>query len=225
MPNLRAHVKNVIGRTEKCFTIPQGYSPDFYANQEYLDSSYIEKYIPKNVFIVMYAGTINNNNPIEVLLEAAKLLFNESIYFLIVGEGNNKENLTQKYKDVKNIIFAPSVPKNKVNHLLSFSSVCFDSFSSNLATYGLSRNKWIDYMYAGKPIICSYSGFQSMINESSSGSFVEFNNVNHLVDELLKYKNMSELKLREKGMRAHEFIVNKRSFETLANDYLKIFNV
>lgn len=225
MPNLRAHVKNVIGRTEKCFTIPQGYSPDFYANQEYLDSSYIEKYIPKNVFIVMYAGTINNNNPIEVLLEAAKLLFNESIYFLIVGEGNNKENLTQKYKDVKNIIFAPSVPKNKVNHLLSFSSVCFDSFSSNLAKYGLSRNKWIDYMYAGKPIICSYSGFQSMINESSSGSFVEFNNVNHLVDELLKYKNMSELKLREKGMRAHEFIVNKRSFETLANDYLKIFNV
>lgn len=225
MPNLQAHVKNTIGETVKCFTIPQGYSPEFYEKQEFLDSSYIEQYIPQDVFVVMYAGTINNNNPLEVLLESAKLLINESIYFLIVGEGNNKENLIEKYKHVKNIIFAPSVPKNKVNHLLSFSSVCFDSFSSNLAKYGLSRNKWIDYMYAGKPIICSYSGFQSMINESSSGAFVEFNNVNQLVDELLKYKNMNELELYEKGKRAHEFIVNKRSFETLANDYLKIFNV
>lgn len=225
MPNLQAHVKNTIGGTVKCFTIPQGYSPEFYEKQEFLDSSYIEQYIPQDVFVVMYAGTINNNNPIEVLLESAKLLINESIYFLIVGEGNNKENLIEKYKHVKNIIFAPSVPKNKVNHLLSFSSICFDSFSSNLAKYGLSRNKWIDYMYAGKPIICSYSGFQSMINESSSGTFVEFNNVNQLVDELLKYKNMNELELYEKGKRAHEFIVNKRSFETLANDYLKIFNV
>jgi hypothetical protein len=81
-------------------------------------------------------------------------------------------------KDLPNVIFAPSVPKSMVNNLLGFTDVCFDSFSSDLAKYGLSRNKWIDYMYAGKPIICSYSGFQSMINEVDSGSFVEFNNLN-----------------------------------------------
>lgn len=225
MPNLIEHVENRIGKTDKCYTIPQGYSPAFYENQELLDSHYIEQYIPKDSFIVMYAGTINSNNPIDVLLESARALKNLPISFLIVGEGNKKEFLIEKYKDLNNIIFASSVPKNKVNHLLSFSDVCFDSFSSNLAKFGLSRNKWIDYMYAGKPIICSYSGFQSMINESESGSFVEFDDVIKLTDEIIKYKNLSKFDLDSKGKRAHNYVVNNRSFKKLADNYLKIFNV
>jgi glycosyltransferase involved in cell wall biosynthesis len=225
MPNLKQHVEKIIGDTTKCFTIPQGYSPDFYLNQSNLDSGYIEKYIPKDNFIIMYAGTISRNNPIEVLLKSAKKLKNEKISFVIVGDGNTKKYLQNKYKDLKNIIFAPVISQNKVNHLLSFADVCFDSFSGNLSKYGLSRNKWIDYMYAGKPIICSYSGFESMINESDSGSFVEFNNVSKLTLEILKYKNFTKLELETKGINAHNFIKKNRSFKVLADKYLNIINL
>lgn len=222
MPNLIEHVENVIGRTNKCFTIPQGYSKDFYANQETLDDDYIEKYIPKNAFTVAYAGTISVNNPIDVLIDAARNLKEFPITFLIIGEGNKKEELINKSNDLPHVIFAPSIPKKKVNHFLSFSSVCFDSFSSELAKYGLSRNKWIDYMYAGKPIICSYSGFKSMINESNSGSFVEFGDSVSLTDEILRYFNMSREEREVIGENAHNYIVENRSFEKLANDYLEI---
>lgn len=225
MPNLVEHVENTIGKTNKCFTIPQGYSPDFYNNQEILEQSYIDKFIPKDKFIVAYAGTINSNNPIDVLIEAARILKNDSIFFLIVGDGNRREALIEKSNDLPNVIFAPSIPKSKVNHLLNLTSVCFDSFSSDLAKYGLSRNKWIDYMYAGKPIICSYSGYRSMINESDSGSFIEYNNSELLADEILKYAKMDTFELAAKGRRAHEYIVNNRSFEELANNYLKLFDV
>lgn len=223
MPNLVEHVENIIGKTNKCFTIPQGYNPDFYNNQEILEQSYIDKFIPKDKFIVAYAGTINSNNPIDVLIEAARILKNDSIFFLIVGDGNRRNTLIEKSNDMANVIFAPSIPKSKVNHLLSFADVCFDSFSSDLAKYGLSRNKWIDYMYAGKPIICSYSGFQSMLNESKSGTFVEYNKPYLLADVILSYAKMDKGLLEEKGRRAHEYIVNNRSFETLANNYLKLF--
>lgn len=224
MPNLKEHVENVIGKTNKCHTIPQGFSEDFYANQEFLEPDYIQKYIPKNAFIVAYAGTINGNNPIDVLIDAAQILKEESVYFVIIGEGNKKEFLIEKSKNLPKVVFAPSLPKNKVNHFLSFASVCFDSFSSDLAKYGLSRNKWIDYMYASKPIICSYSGFESMINESNSGSFVAFNNSKLLANEILKYSTMDKLALAEMGKRAHEYIINNRSFRKLANDYIKIIN-
>lgn len=223
MPNLVEHVENRIGKTTKCFTIPQGYCSSFYANQDVLELDYIDKYIPKNKFIIAYAGTINHNNPIDVLIDSAVLLKDEAIAFLIVGEGNKKEELIAKSKELPNVIFAPSVPKSKVNHLLGFTDVCFDSFSSDLAKYGLSRNKWIDYMYASKPVICSYSGFQSMINESDSGSFVEFNNSELLAIEILKYANMDSEELKAKGKRAHEYIIKNRSFETLASNYLKLF--
>lgn len=224
MPNLIEHVQNVIGKTNKCFTIPQGFSDNFYANQELLENKYIKKNIPENTFIVAYAGTINSNNPMDVLIEAAEILKKEAISFVIIGEGNKKEFLREKSKNLPNVIFAPSLPKNKVNHFLSFASVCFDSFASDLAKYGLSRNKWIDYMYAGKPIICSYSGFQSMINESNSGSFVAFNDSELLASEILKYAEMDKLELAAMGQRAHDYIVNNRSFKTLASNYIKIIN-
>lgn len=225
MPNLVEHVETQIGKTNKCFTIPQGYSTGFYENQTLLDPQYVEQFIPKNSFKVMYAGTINSNNPIDLLLEAAIILKKEAISFLIAGEGHKKQFLIEKYNHLTNVHFIPSVPKHKVNHLLSFSDVCFDSFSSNLAKFGLSRNKWIDYMYAGKPIICCYSGYKSMINESDSGSFVPFGDIDKLVEEILNYSKMSKEDLNKKGQRAHNFIVNNRNFKTLANNYLKIFNI
>ena len=224
MPNLQEHVDHIIGKNNKCYTIPQGFSENFYNNQKFLDNDYIQKYLPKDAFIVAYAGTISANNPIDVLINAAELLKNEAIYFVIIGDGNKKEFLIKKSKNLSKVIFAPSLPKNKVNHFLSFVSVCFDSFDSNLAKYGLSRNKWIDYMYAGKPIICSYSGFESMINESNSGSFVAFNNSQLLADEILKYYKMDKTALTEMGKNAHKYIIENRSFKKLASDYIKIIN-
>jgi glycosyltransferase involved in cell wall biosynthesis len=221
MPNLKEHVNNVIGNNDKCYCIPQGFSQDFYNNQDVLDQDYIEKYIPSDTFIIAYAGTISVNNPIDVLIESARKLKEFPIAFVIIGEGNKKGELINQCADLPNVIFAPSIPKNKVNHFLSFSSVCFDSFSSELAKYGLSRNKWIDYMYAGKPIICSYSGFQSMINEANSGSFVPYADADALSDEIMKYYKLPKNELEILGQNAKKFILENRSFTALADEYLK----
>jgi hypothetical protein len=40
----------------------------------------ILKYIPKKKFVICYAGTINSNNPIDVLIEGV-LLKDEAIAF------------------------------------------------------------------------------------------------------------------------------------------------
>lgn len=225
IPNLKEHVETVIGKTNKCYCIPQGINLDFYKHQDSLSSEYIEQHIPKDKFIVMYTGTINANNPLDVLLNAAKLIHDKRIHFLIVGEGSQKVSLMEKAQHIPNVSFPPSVHKNQVNHLLSYASVCFDSFSSSLARFGLSRNKWIDYMYAAKPIICSYSGFQSMINECNAGSFVPFNDERALAVEIEKYCSMSKEDIETMGNNAKNFIVNNRTFTILAKKYLELFNV
>ena len=63
-----------------------------------------------------------------------------------------------------------------------------------------------------------------MINESESGSFVEYNNVNLLSAEILKYKNSEKSDLELQGNRAHEYILKNRSFKKLAENYEEIFN-
>lgn len=223
IPNLGLHVQEIIGSSEKCFCIPQGISLDFYNKSKLLSEEYKEKFIPKNKFIVAYTGTLNTNNPLETLIEAANILKdNNQIHFLIVGKGDKKEKLLDLSENLSNVSFPPAVDKNQVNNLLSMVNVCYDSFSSQLAKFGLSRNKWIDYMYAGKPIVCSYSGFQSMVNEANCGSFVEYGDAIALAQEILKYSKMSISELENIGGRGKLFIIENRTFNKLASQYIRI---
>jgi glycosyltransferase involved in cell wall biosynthesis len=108
-----------------------------------------------------------------------------------------------------------------VNSFLSHVDLCYDAFDSNLARYGLSRNKWIDYMYASKPIVCSYDGYQSMINEAKCGAFVNFNDPQSLAKKIKEYSLLKKESLEILGNNAREFILKNRTFNKLASQYLE----
>lgn len=225
MPNLNEHIENVLGkRVTNCVCIPQGFSSRFYEKQELLTEKFKNSLIPKNKFIVAYAGTLNKNNPIDILLDVSvELENNPNIHFLILGDGDQKERLTNKYGHNKNITFIDKIKKTQVNDFLKTTDICFDCIDSEIAQFGISRNKWIDYMYAGKPIVCSYSGYQSMINEAGCGSFVAYGDKNLLKDEILKYMNLSPTQLRMIGEKGHDFLIKNRSFNKLALQYTLLF--
>lgn len=222
MPNLVEHVRANCNINTKCICIPQGLSTKFYKTaQVELDSDYIKKYIPNNKFIICYAGTININNPLEAFIEAARLLINETdIHFIVLGYGDRKKYYEDETRNLSNISFPPPINKNQVNSFLKNIHLCYDAFDSKLAKYGLSRNKWIDYMFASKPIICSYDGFQSMINEADCGTFVKFNDSNALAKAIKGYSILKRDDFELMGIRAKKYILENRTFEKLAQMYL-----
>lgn len=226
IPNLIQHVREDCNIQTKCISIPQGVSLRFYEKeQEIIESEYLDKYIPVNKFIICYAGTINVNNPLDQFIQAAQILReNNYIHFMILGNGDKKEQMMELAKNLPNVSFPPAISKNKMNSLLSNVSVCYDSFESKLAKFGLSRNKWIDYMFAAKPIICSYDGFKSMINEADCGSFVEFRNAAKLAEVILEYSQLDKNKLEQMGIRAKKFLLEQRTFDKLAQTYLNEIN-
>ena len=219
MPNLKEHVKNVSGSNSKCVTIPQGINRHYINRFTKLNQKYINDYIPKDKFIFAYTGTLNVNNPINIFLDQAKYLTDTNAHFLIIGNGDKKKELIQQYNHYNNISFPPYVHKNQVNHLLSFSSVCFDSLIPGIGKYGISRNKWIDYMIASKPIICCFSGYQSMINEAECGEFINYNDKNKLINSLLRFLIMDKKELNKIGNNGKKFILENRTFDKLAYKY------
>lgn len=222
MPNLIQHVREDCKVNTKCITIPQGVSLRFYEQeQSEISEEYLNNYIPKNKFIICYAGTINANNPLDNLINAAKILAtNDQIHFIILGNGDRKAFFQENTKGFQNVSFPPVIPKNQLNSLLQKIDVCYDSCNSSLAKFGLSRNKWIDYMYASKPIICSYEGFQSMINEANCGSFVKFNDEEQLVKAIKSYSKLNKSELVKIGERAKKFVTDNRRFDYLAAKYI-----
>jgi glycosyltransferase involved in cell wall biosynthesis len=225
MPNLIEHVKNVEPRFSLCTCIPQGITEQQLSSLEPLSSEYIEYIFTPNTFKVVYAGTLNANNPIEVLLQSIERLpDHEPIEAYILGAGSMLEFYKKKYSNCKRIKFISQIPKKNVKDFLQHTDLCFDSVDSEIAKYGLSRNKWIDYMNAGRPIICSYNGYQSMINEAGCGSFVEFGNIDLLSKEILRFKNMSKEERKLMGERARDYLIKYRLFSTLAIQYQSFFS-
>jgi hypothetical protein len=223
MPNLIEHVRINCKISTKCICIPQGLSINFYNNEQIeLDPNYIISHIPINKFIICYAGTLNINNPLEALINAAEILKNEThIHFIILGEGNLKNHYEEATKYLPNISFPPTIHKNQVNAFLKNIDICYDSFDSKLAKFGLSRNKWIDYMFASKPIICSYDGYQSMINEADCGTFVKFNDSYALAVVIKTYANLSKVNIENIGNRGKKYLFENRTFEILSKKYLE----
>lgn len=224
MPNLISHVQNVIGPNNKCFNIPQGFDPSLYKNPLPLSDGYIEQSLPQRKFIVGYAGTISRSNALETLVDCAiDLKGNKSIHFALLGDGDLLERIKYKTRQLTNISFLPKVKKQQVQLVLEHFDVLYDSVKNiSLYDYGLSRNKWIDYMYAGKPIIASYSGYKSMLNEADCGTFVPAENMFALKEAIIKYASLSKEELNEIGQRGKTWLIENRAFSTLAKEYIKI---
>ncbi len=224
MPNLIEHVKEVQPDYKTCVCIPQGIKENFLYSSEPLDDNFIAETFSPNTFKITYAGTINHNNPIEVLLKAVSILpEEEQVEAYILGSGELLKFYKEKYAVCNRIKFISPIPKNLVKGFLNHTDLCFDSIEPAIARFGLSRNKWIDYMNSGKPIICSYSGYESMINEAQCGSFVPFGNVELLAAEILKYKSLSITDRFEIGNRGRLYLEENRLFKKLSSEYQNHF--
>jgi glycosyltransferase involved in cell wall biosynthesis len=98
----------------------------------------------------------------------------------------------------------------------------FSVHVSEVWKYGQSLNKVIDYMLSGKPVVASYTGYPSMINEAECGGYVPAGDVAALRSEILRYVFMDANQRDAIGMRGREWILANRRYQTLAQNYLRI---
>lgn len=224
MPNLKEHVLSVTGKSDiNCICIPFGFDPVFYSKKPIKNYEFSLKFdIPQNKFLVGYAGSLGLTNGLDAIIEASKKMKNDNrFHFIILGDGDLKEKLIFDTKDQKNVSFIPKVKREDV---LSFLTLCnllyISSLKSKIWKFGWSPNKLIDYMMAGKPILASYSGHKSMIDEADSGFFVPAEESDAVVKILNDIILMPPSKLQEMGMSGKKWIMNNRSWDVIANNYM-----
>lgn len=227
MPNLGEHVAAVLGFPKRTHCIPMGVDEAALSVGDVLPADYVEKHIPKDKFVVTHAGTIGITNALDTLLDCAESMQqNTEVHFLVVGEGDLRAHYQQKYAHLPNLSFAPRVPKQMVQSVLSHCDLLYFSVHvSKVWEYGQSLNKVIDYMLSGKPVVASYTGYPSMINEADCGNYVPAGDVAALRGEILRYVAMDAAQRDAIGRRGREWILANRRYETLAQNYLSILFV
>lgn len=77
-------------------------------------------------------------------------------------------------------------------------------------------------MFAAKPMIVSYDGYKSMINEAGNGFFVKPEDVSELKNKILELYDLGTIERKEMGQKGKEWLLKNRTFSKLADNYLEI---
>ena len=222
--NSKSHMvgKGLIG--EKFRYIPNGI--EIQSVKKTLDKNIIKQF-QKEKFIFGYVGTIGIANSLENFVECAiKLKKNKKIHFVLVGNGSFKNNLKNKVSNnkLKNVTFIDAIEKTQIHPLISYFDVCYLGWHDKpMYKFGTSPNKLFDYMYAGKPILHSYSGRGDIVKLGNAGITCEADNVEQIMDAIYKFVAMSKKERRNMGQNGKKYVIKHHNYENLAKKYISIF--
>ncbi len=174
--------------------------------------------------VLGYAGTHGLANALDVLLDAARLL-KDKVEIVLVGTGPERDRLMRRVATEKlsNVTMLPSVPKASVPELLNAIDIAFIAWHPNpMYRFGISPNKLMDYMMAGKPIIHSVAAGNDPVSEVGCGTTVPPNDPVAIAKAAMALAEMSPDKKQAMGQRGEAYIRAQRTYEILAQQFLKV---
>lgn len=226
LPNASAHIERSIGRKVNFKCIPQGFDVEHMASGKELSEEFFCTYFPPNKFYIAYIGNIVAAYDLETLISCARQLDKENtnIHFLVLGDGNYKETLINQADGLSNITFIPRVTKAEVQSFLKRCDVMTNFLRPEpLFEFGVSPQKLVDYMYAGKPVIMSYTGYKTVIEEVGCGTEVTAGDVPNLCKAFVEYSHKSKEELAAMGQKGRDYLINNLSWDKISDDYIALF--
>lgn len=174
--------------------------------------------------VLGYAGTHGVANALDVLLDAAHLLKGR-IEVVLVGTGPKRDHLIRRValEGLSNVTMLPSVPKMAMPKLLEAFDLAFIGWHANpLYRFGISPNKLMDYMMAGKPIVHSVAAGNDPVKEVGCGITVPPNNPEAITAAVLALCSMTPGQRLEMGLKGKTFVLSERTYGVLAREFLNI---
>lgn len=120
---------------------------------------------------LMFAGNLGAAQSVNTIIDAAKILKDEEdIYWHIVGDGSEYENLKNQAKDLDHVIFYGRKPLEEMPTYYSMADAMLITMKKDPIISLTLPGKVQTYMSAGKPILGSADGeIMKTIIESNSG--------------------------------------------------------
>lgn len=227
MQGLDKHVGEVCPKdtAKKVTYIPHGVNLDFYSNgQKKIDSEYLNTYLPQNRKIVMYAGSLNEAYNLSNIIEVAQRFSCQDVAFVFIGDGPESERLKLLAKGIPDIYFAPKVDKCYLLSILECADVLIHSFmKKEVFKNGVSPNKFIDYLYAGKPILCIGDVLCPMLTDSGGGQIINPDNTALIDQEINRLISMSDSDKAALAVCTKNYLKEQLSYTYLAGKYVELF--
>ena len=176
----------------------------------------------KGLPLVGYAGTHGLSNALDVLLDAASRLKGKA-EVVMVGTGPDREALLARVasEGLTNVTMLPAISKQSIPRFLDDVDIAYIGWHPNpLYRFGISPNKLMDYMMAGKPVVHSVSAGNDPVTEAGCGITVPPGDVVAVVDAVLELAAMSQSARNCMGQAGKTAILQNQTYKVLAKQFL-----
>ncbi|MEK8031862.1 glycosyltransferase family 4 protein [Ideonella sp. DXS29W] len=172
--------------------------------------------------VVGYAGSMGLPNALDVLIDAARLLQDRPISFVLVGDGHERERLQQLAAGLDKVCFLPPIPKAQVPAFLASIDVAYIGWQRvPLYRFGIAPNKLMDYMMAGCAVLHSVEAGNDPVATSGCGLTVPPGDPRAVCAGLLRLAALPAAERRAMGERGRAFVLAEHTYPVLAARFLK----
>ncbi|HYH13367.1 MAG TPA: glycosyltransferase family 4 protein, partial [Thermomicrobiales bacterium] len=121
--------------------------------------------------VVVWAGSHNPMNGLDVVVEAARLLQDrDDVRVVFIGDGSLKQDLIEQASGLSNVVFEDPLPKTEIGAWLRAADIGLVHSRRFEVFTGARPNKLFDYMAAGLSIVSTVPGEAwRLIEEAGAG--------------------------------------------------------
>ena len=198
------------------------YAEEFYRPME---PQHIDGIEDDGTFKIAFTGNIGTAQGLDILPEAAALLKDAPVKFVIVGDGRYQpefERLIREHGVGGKFIMIPRVPAERIPEILSARDAGFISFNKTPLWENTIPAKLQSYMACGKAIIASASGeTRRIIEEAECGVCCELGDAGALAKGIREITNRD---FAQMGRNARRYFEDKFDKAKLMDEMSQIID-
>jgi glycosyltransferase involved in cell wall biosynthesis len=173
--------------------------------------------------VVGYAGTHGVSNSLHTLLDAAAILRDEKVAFVLVGGGPEKAGLQRRAQaeQLHNVRFIDPIAKEQIPALLQRFDIAYIGWQRQpLYRFGIAPNKLMDYMMAARPVLHAVEAGNDPVGEAGCGVTVAPENPEVAAQAIRNLLAMSPGDRQAMGLCGRRFVMDRHTYPILSERFL-----
>lgn len=222
LENAKDHFEKQVSHEVPFFWLPMGMPEGLYRSKS-LKVERSKRSIAKGKFLVGYAGAIGGANALEDLFAIVNdpEIVEAGIHFVFWGDGSKRAEYETKYGSDW-VQFFDAVPKVELPGMLQQCDLLFNAWlDRSIYRFGISPNKWIDYMYSGRPLLLALNTKSSIFEKANWGWQIQAEDSVEIKEALLKIRELPEEELTNKGLNGKAYLMKHLRYAGLAQELEK----
>ena len=174
--------------------------------------------------LVGYAGSHGTPNALDVMLQAAALLRDAPLAFVLVGDGHEKAALQAQAQQLglQNVAFFDPIPKAQIPSFLAAADIAYIGWQRvSIYRFGIAPNKLMDYMMARCVVLHSVEAGNDPVAEAGCGITVPPADPAAIADGLRQLAALDAGARARMGDAGRQFVLEHHTYPVLARRFLQ----